>query len=102
MAWTRYVSLGTTMVAAVMLAGCSGKSMWHREGINKTELRRDQANCVGEAGDYDFLAFESVPARSISGGGRSSRQRIASRANADIYQTCMQSKGYSKGPAASE
>ncbi len=90
---------GLVIAGALLLAACSGKGIWHREGINTTELRRDQAACVGEAGSYDFLAFDTAPGRSLAGGANGARARIASRTNADVYRTCMQSKGYSKGPS---
>ena len=93
---------GLVIGGVLLLAACSGKGMWHREGINTTELKRDQAACVGEAGDYDFLAFDTAPGRSLGGGANPARARIASRTNADVYRTCMQSKGYSKGPSTGE
>lgn len=69
--------------ALLFVSACAPSGLqWVREGAGPDDFRRDRADCLDRAGDFDFM----------SGGRR--EERPIDRSQGQIYRTCLEALGY--------
>ncbi len=78
---------GLSGAAFLFVSACAPSGLqWVREGAGPDDFRRDRADCLDRAGDFDFM----------SGGRRdeSREERPIDRSQGQIYRTCLEALGY--------
>ena len=103
----RKASIGKTMIRKgpfllliFALVACESQYGWNKEGAGSGEIDMARQDCVRESQGYDFLdaPFESQHIMTSHGERFSSINANGAARQADIFNDCMQAKGFSLGP----
>ena len=97
-------ALTSLFIALLALSACASRYEWTKDGAGDGEIEMARDDCKAEAHDYGFMEGRDQATREITSHGYrySELTTISAEHQADLFDSCMRSKGFELAPVKEE